>query len=162
MDLNARNIMRHPVICAREEMTVREVLGLLREKRVSGVPVVDAQERMVGVVSVTDLIAVGPGDSDRSVLGESDFHTSPAMDNLAAAEGLIEPEPEVLDLPISALMSRRVITVSEDAPLGELAELMVYHRIHRLVVARADRIVGIVSVLDILQALRDQHLAGAA
>lgn len=161
MDLSARNIMTHPVICAHEGMTVREVLCLLREKRISGVPVVDAQDRMVGVVSVTDLIALGAGGSDHSVFGESDFHTSPAMDNLAAAEGLLEPEPEVLDLSIGALMSRRVITITEDTSLGELAELMVHHRIHRVVVVRADRIVGIVSVLDILQALRDQHRAGA-
>jgi CBS domain-containing protein len=83
------------------------------------------------------------------------------MDNLAAAEGLLEPEPEILDLPIGALMSRRVITVTEDASLGELAEMLLFHRIHRVVVVRADRIVGIISVLDILQTLRDQHLTPA-
>jgi predicted transcriptional regulator len=161
MELTAEAIMSHPVICAREGMTVRELIDLLQQKQISGLPVVDADDRLVGVISITDLISLGVDSrSDLSPV-ESDFHTSPAMDGLAAATAFLEPEDEILDSPIRNLMSRNIITTSEKSPLGELAGLMISHHIHRLIVVRGEKIVGIVSVRDILRALRDRYRTDA-
>jgi CBS domain-containing protein len=83
------------------------------------------------------------------------------MDGLAEADGLLEPEDAVLDRPVQDFMSRQVITTSEQAPMGEIADLMVSHRVHRLIIVRDEKAAGIVSVMDILRALRDRHRAGA-
>ncbi len=160
MDLVAGDIMTYPIISAREEMAVGELISLLQEKRISGVPVVDADDRLVGVISITDLLALSTDIGDTSEFGGPDFHTSPAMDGLSEAHGLLEPEDEVLALPVRDLMSRNAITASEQTPIGELADTMLSHRIHRLVVVRDRKAVGIVSIGDILRTLRDRFQAG--
>ena len=159
MELKAGAVMSSPVICAREDMTVGELTDLLGAKQISGVPVIDADARLVGVISITDLIALGADHPEDTRLDESDFYTSPAMDGLAEAGGLLEPEDELRDCPISTLMSRQVITAVEEDPIGKLADLMVTHRIHGLVVVRGEKIAGIVSIRDILSALRDSYLS---
>jgi CBS domain-containing protein len=160
MNLTAGDIMSCPVVCAREEMTVRELVTLLQEHRISGVPVVDAEESLAGVISITDLLSLGV-DPAADAPESSDFHTSPSMDRLSEASEFIAPEDEVLDRPIAHLMSRHVITTSEKATVGEVADLMLSHRIHRLIIVRGARIVGIVSVSDILKSLQRQYRDGA-
>lgn len=90
-------------------------------------------------------------------LGISDFHTSPAMDGLAQANSLLEPAGEAMDYQVSELMSSNIITAEEGVPIGELADTMLSHKIHRLIVVRHHKAVGVVSVGDILRALRDSH-----
>ena len=167
MDLFAVDIMTHPVISANEDMTVRELIDLLNRKQISGVPVVDADDRLVGVISITDLISLGNNlidmgaDSGEALeVRESDFHTSPAMDGLAGAHGLLEPDAGILEIPVGDLMSRNVITAREQAHIGELADRMVSNSIHRLIIVRGDRMVGIISVRDILRSLGDRYRAG--
>ena len=159
MDLNASDIMTHPVISAHEDMTARELIDLLNERQISGVPVLDGRHRLAGVVSITDLLSLSADIVDAGEVGESDFHTSPAMDGLARASDLLEPEEEVLERPVRDLMSRNVITATEQTPVGEVADRMVSHRIHRLIIVRGREVVGIVSVTDILRTLRDRYRA---
>lgn len=159
MNLTARDIMSHPVIAAGEDMTVDQLISLLRENQISGVPVIDGEGDLVGVISITDLLSISPDGLSRSEDEESDFHSSPAMDGLAGASALLEPEGEALDLIVRDLMSRNLITAPEGAPLGELADLMVTNRIHRLIIVEGRKAAGIVSVMDILRTLRDQHRA---
>ncbi len=160
MDLVAGNIMTHPVIAAREEMSIGDLIALLREKQISGVPVVASDDRLVGVVSITDLLSLSADSEAVGEIVESDYHTSPAMDALAETSGFLEPEGEVLDRPVRDLMSRNVTTASEQTHIGELADLMISHRIHRVIIVRDEKAVGIVSTLDILRALRDQYRTG--
>ena len=155
MDLVAADIMSHPVIAARKEMTIRELIVLLEEKQISGVPVVDADDCLIGVISITDLLLLGAGTENASGFEESDFHSSPAMDEMGKTQSLLEPEEEFLDRPIPEIMSRTVITVSGQSHIGEVAARMVSNRIHRVIVVQGEKIVGIVSVTDILRALRD-------
>lgn len=154
MKLTAREIMTAPAICALDTMTVAELVELLRQRQISGVPVVDAEGRLSGVVSITDLIALNADLPDGSGVEESDFHTSPAMDGLSASGGLLEPDASVAEYPIASFMSRRVVTATEDTSLGALAGQLIAHRIHRLVIVRQERVTGIVTVRDILRVLQ--------
>lgn len=155
MNLTAADVMTSPVIVARQDMCVRELLALLHAHRITGVPVVDAHGRLAGVISLTDLAGLAPDTRDAVSAAESDFHTSPAMDGLASADGLLQPEEAVLDEPIADLVSRHAITAREQARLGEVADLMVSRSVHRVLIVRGDAIVGIVSVRDVLRGLRD-------
>jgi CBS domain-containing protein len=159
-ELSAADIMTTPVICARADMTVRALTEMLRKQQISGVPVVDAEKRLVGVISITDLIGAETGVSPEGPLAESDFHSSPAMDNLAAAGGLLEPDESLWDSPVAQFMSPHVITVTESTGLGRLAKQLLSHRIHRLIVVAGDRIAGIVTVRDILRSLQQQYTQG--
>lgn len=161
MDLVAADIMSHPVIRAPESLTVQELTVLLQERQISGVPVVDASDQLVGVISITDLISLSAGDETPDDARESDFHTSPAMDGLSQAHGLLAPDSAVLDRPIRDFMSRHVITATEETHIGDLAGRMISHRIHRLIIVRDKTIVGIISVRDILRSLRDRYVHAA-
>ncbi len=99
MDLLACDIMTSPVISIREDTTVRDLISLLQEKQISGVPVIDAEDRLAGVISITDLLALSADTEEATEFEESDFHTSPAMDGLSRAQGLLEPEEALFDHP---------------------------------------------------------------
>jgi CBS domain-containing protein len=155
MYLTAGEIMSRPVICVKSDTSVRNLMDLLNEKQISGVPVVDEQEDLVGVISITDLLSLSIGSSVD--FGVSDFHTSPAMDGLSLANSLLEPADEAMDYRVSELMSSNIITAEEDVLIGELAHIMLSHKIHRLIIVRGHKAVGVVSVGDILRALQDNH-----
>jgi CBS domain-containing protein len=61
---------------------------------------------------------------------------------------------------VQAIMSKKVVSVSEETPIEEIAQLMTTHKIKRLPVMRGDKIVGIVSRADIVNAIAmGKHIA---
>ena len=158
MNLVARDFMIHPVVCAREDTTVKALMTILGEKKITGVPVIGADDRLVGVVSVTDLLSHGGFSGLEEEIGDSHFHSSPAMDGMAEAHDLFEPDGEVLDHPVTDFMSRSVITASEHDPIGKIADTMVSRRIHRVIIVEEEKVTGIISTMDILKALRNAYL----
>ena len=157
MNLRARDIMSHPVISIVEDRTVRDLIALLHEKRFSGVPVVAEDGRLSGVITLTDLLAIDPDEATAQGAESSDFHSSPAMDGLSGAAEMFSPAEEVLEHPVRDIMSRSVITSPDDATIGAVADVMVSNRIHRVLIVRNGELAGIISVMDILIALRDKE-----
>ena len=159
MNLTARDIMSHPPVSITEDSTIRDLVALLHEKRFSGMPVVDGRGQLRGVITLTDLLAIEPNKGTLEGDESSDFYTSPAMDGLSDAAGLFTPTDETLERPVRDLMSKKVITSTEEDSIGTVADLMASNRIHRVVVVRGPELVGIISVMDILRALRDLEAA---
>ena len=153
MNLKASEIMNAPAITAHQDCTVGDLMKLLDENSITGVPVVDDDGTLVGVVSITDLLALGVNDEAEGEL-ESDFHTSPAMDGLSRSSGFLVPDSDMLDRTVRTIMSQNAITATLDAAVGDLADTMVTHNVHRIIIVKGDKPKGIVSVKDILHALR--------
>lgn len=153
MNLTARDIMTSPVVSVNEATPVKDLMHLLSTRTISGAPVVDEAGDLVGVISITDLLAANIGDDE---LGPADFHTSPSMDGLSELNDLLAPGEEIQEHPVRELMSRNSVTADEDCPIGAMSRTLVSNRIHRLVIVRDNKPVGIVSVGDILRALSDQ------
>ena len=63
-EIQVREIMSHPVVCARPELTVEETMAIMTEKRVRHLPVV-VEERVVGVISIGDVV--------RGIIAEKEF-----------------------------------------------------------------------------------------
>jgi CBS domain-containing protein len=144
--LRAKQIMTSSVITVREDTRLEEIAGILACRGISGVPVVDDEDRVIGIVSQTDLI-----DEHRRevrIPRVALYGLFPLPDDLlvAAARG-------GMTLPASALMSRQVITATENTTVHELADLMVTHKINRVPIVSGDRLVGIVCRADIVRAL---------
>ena len=150
MNLVAKDLMTSPVVSVCETTTVKELVALMSKRAISGVPVVDEGGMLVGVISITDLLAANLGDID---FGHADFHTSPSMDGLTELHDLLAPGEDIEEHQVSQLMSRKSITADETCPLGTISKTLVTKRIHRLVIVREGRPVGIVSVGDILRTL---------
>jgi CBS domain-containing protein len=118
---------------------VHEIALLMSEKHISAVPVID-NGRLVGIVSEGDLIQREELGTATSLSGRKRRGANAAY---AKAHGMIA----------SDVMTRRAITVAEDAPLADIARIMQTKRIKRVPVMRDERLVGIVSRSNIVQTL---------
>src|SRR5438045_9144786 len=137
--MNARDVMIKPVVSVHPDTSTREIARRLVDKAIAAVPVVDDNEAPIGMVSEGDLIR--PERAAREAKHRSYL------------EILAEGEPisaELLawlhsqDHSARAVMSAPVITVSEETELGELARVLVTHRIKRVPVVRDGRAAGTV------------------
>lgn len=128
--------MQTEVIAVRDTLPVAVLAGLLSEKEISGVPVVDDGKRLVGVVSRADLVRP-PELSDETVMVDE------LLDGFA-------PEPKSC---VRDVMSRTLHQVDESASLKDAIELMLRERIHRLVVTREGAVTGIVTSFDMMKML---------
>ncbi len=159
MSLTAAQLMTTPVVTARRDMTVRELIELLSKHQISGVPVVDSSGDLQGVISLTDLAVLSVDSRDAVRDADSDYHSSPALDGLSTSGEHLRPEDETLDDRVWDVMSPDAIVAEEQTGIGVLADMMLTHLIHRIVIVRGSQVVGIVSVRDILVALRDRFPA---
>lgn len=144
--MRAKDVMTPHVVTVKPGSTVREVAELLLKHGISAVPVVDDTDHLVGIVSEGDLIRraeIGTDERKRSWWLRLFSNTA----NLAA-EYVKTHSNHVRDV-----MTKNVITVSEDTPLSDIAALFEKHRIKRVPVTRDGRLVGIVSRANLIQAL---------
>lgn len=137
MSWNVAAVMTTDVVTVAPGAVYKEVVERLRDHRVSAVPVVDAERRVIGIVSEADLLL----KEERPVSGPGGPLVHPHGD-AARAEARSA----------AALMSSPAVTVGPEATLTEAARLMHRKHVKRLPVVDADgRLVGIVSRADLLQ-----------
>jgi CBS domain-containing protein len=140
-----------PVTTVMPETTYEDAAFLLNENHLSGLPVVDAENKVVGVISEKDLFrALYP-------LYEDYVLEPHAYCNQEQREDEIE---SIRKQPIKDLMSRKVISVSPDDPVLHAGGLMLAHNIHRLPVIKDGKLVGIVTREDIYGTILRKHLQG--
>jgi CBS domain-containing protein len=137
--LLAGDLMSSPAIAAPATEPVSSVARLMLESGVGGVPVLDAGERPVGMVSDGDLLG-HRGEGSREWWLEMLAKQSPPG-------GLFN---SALDRPVGEVMSAPLITISAKAPVRDIAEAFQAHRIKRLPVLDGERLVGVVSRADLL------------
>ena len=127
--MKVSELMTRSVVTLSPEETLAQAADTLGSLNVSGAPVCDAEQRLVGVFSKSDLVG-------------------------RLIEGQLDPSAKVGDH-----MSPAAVTVQPDDDIRKATDLMAERSIHRLVVVDAEqRVVGIVSPLDILKAIRDGRL----
>lgn len=149
----ARNLMQSDVATLRPDMTLREMAVLLSEEQVHGAPVVDGAGRLIGVASHTDLVRAVSQEDEPSFPGGSFFNFG-GPEGKALGSDPAMPSGSVSDeMTVSDIMSRDVVTATEDATAGELAELMLAEDVLRVIITRNDRLVGLVSASDLLRVL---------
>jgi CBS domain-containing protein len=148
MRLYARDIMTSPVVTATPDVTVKDLVALMVAHRISGIPIVTHAHELVGIVTEGDLlykeIVPKPVEPAPIVQRLPLPGITEAAERARKAEGLRADE----------VMTTPVLTVTEAATVHEIATLMVRHKINRLPVLRAGRVVGIVSRADVLKAFR--------
>lgn len=152
--MTAKDIMRRRVWSASPEMTLQELAQMLTDRRISGAPVVDPSGRLVGVVSQTDFVRFRRehgGDEAPAFFREPDRDLP---------HGYHVERPE--DTRVAEIMTPVVISASEDATLSALARLMIRRRIHRVVITRGDRLLGLVTSTDLLRVCAGLWARGGA
>jgi acetoin utilization protein AcuB len=123
--------MSRPPITVRDNVGVEEALRLMHSEDVRRLPVVDNHGKMVGIVSELDLLKVSP---------------SPAT-----SLSVYEIPYLLAKIKMKNVMTKDVVTVTEDTPLEEAARVMADNRIGGLPVMRGDDIVGIITETDLFK-----------
>jgi len=143
--MRAHQIMTRSVITIKPEATIVEAADIMLQRHVSGLPVVDETDRLIGVVSEGDLIRRSEIGTQRKRGRWLKFLLGPGQ---SATDFIHEHGRRV-----SEVMTRSPLTITEDTPLVEIADLMEKNNIKRLPVVRGDKVVGIVSRANLMQAV---------
>jgi len=139
--LTAKDIMVRDVVTVSPETRLSEVRHIMISRGLSGFPVVDARNRVIGVVSESDIIF-------------SEIYQEPHLVDMLA--NIIHPSTQAKKTPgdkVSEIMTCPAITTQEDATLRELSELLLDKKIKRVIVVdQENQPVGLVSRIDLVKA----------
>ena len=138
--MNAGDLMTLGAATAKPDTLLAEAARLMLEHRISGLPVLDESGKLVGIVTERDLLRGQGGKRPRWV----ELLNGPQL----SASGA-EPDLGRVD----EVMSRDVVTVEPGTPASEVLELLDRHKIRRVPVVSGNKVVGVVSVANLLLAL---------
>ncbi len=143
-DVTVSEVMRREVVTVHPESPITQVVELLLDKDFTAVPVVDDAERVVGMISDSDLLT-------RAGMGVA-ISLKRATDPQFVAE--LHKNLKNPDRKVSEVMTRDVATVGPDVVLGQAAKLMVARHLKRLPVVDGEgKLVGILGRLDVLNTI---------
>jgi CBS domain-containing protein len=137
--MKAADVMTTGAATVHADAALAEAARLMVEHRISGLPVVDGHDKLVGVITENDFL--------RAEQGGEPLLLELLADGGTKAAGVLSSRR------VAELMSREPVTIGVDTPIQEIVALMTRHNIRRLPVVTERRVVGIVSRANLLLAL---------
>lgn len=150
--MQVQDVMTQHVISVEPNDTIARAIRLMLQERISGLPVIGAGGRLIGVVT--------EGDFLRRVETGTQRRRPRWLEFLAGPGRMADEYVRAHARKVSEVMTPEPVTVIEETPLADAVALMERHRVKRLPVMRGERVVGIVSRANLLHALA--HLAAEA
>ncbi|ABI69181.1 CBS domain containing membrane protein [Syntrophomonas wolfei subsp. wolfei str. Goettingen G311] len=144
----AKDIMTREVITVGKNDSLEEVARILLEEKISGVPVIDADSYVIGIVTEKDLIV-------KASELKMPFYVT-LFDSIIFLENPIRFNNNIKKFTASQVedaMTTKVIMVEEDTEVSRIVEIMQDKRVNRVPVVRHGKLVGIISRNDILKSL---------
>lgn len=146
--LNARDIMTCEVITVSPDMSIQELSKLFVEKKKNGFPVVDAAGTLMGVVTEKDLI-----DQNKQLHMPTVIALFDAVIYLESQKKFEEDLKRFTGTRVEDIYSKKIITVSPETPLPEIASIMADHGVHTLPVVENGGLVGVIGKTDVIGGL---------
>ncbi len=155
MAVLAKDVMSTPVITIKADTPLKKAAEILDENSFSGVPVVDDDDAVIGILSETDILRY-----TQQIIGQPlrDPHHVFTKSKEVLHVDITHRGIEVIELvaatTVETLMSMEVISVTEDTPIYEVASLMQKNQINRVPVVGSDhRAKGIITRADLISAM---------
>ena len=128
--MKVKDVMSRNVITVTKDLSIRKLIMLMGEHRITGAPVVDEEGRLIGIVSGKDIIS--------------------AIDHLLQVNLSLDEQKDHKGRFnwVEGIMTTNVVTTEEEQDVREVFQLMVDRKIHRVPVVREGKPVGIVSSQD--------------
>jgi CBS domain-containing protein len=173
--LKLENIMKRDVVAVAPEITLREVVEILTQNQVSGVPVV-AGGVVVGVASTMDILEFqedtpgGRAGGERAAPSRKPEGSAPASEffsdmwepsEIDALDRMTEDSvvwDRLSEYTVADVMTREIVSQPSDATVRDAARYMLDAGVHRLLVIDAGRLEGIVTTTDIVRAVAEGKL----
>jgi CBS domain-containing protein len=143
--MKAKDVMTRNVVTIAPHAPIFAALQLMMQHNISGLPVVDDKQDLVGIVTEGDFLRRAETGTERQRSRWFEFLLGPG----ALAGDYVRSHARRVD----EVMTADVHSVAEDAPLDAIVALMEKHRVKRIPVVRGDELVGIVSRANLLHAL---------
>lgn len=141
--MKVKEIMTKEVVSLKPEENVKDALTLLFKMQISGLPVIDAQGKLVGMFTEKDILNnLLPSYIEK--IGSFIYE-----ENITSIKNKFQ---HLANLTVAQLMQKKVITVDEDTNLYEVAHLMLTQKVRRIpVLDKAKRVIGIVAREDVVK-----------
>lgn len=153
--MKASDFMVKPVIKAKPEDTVRSVLEKFVRYRISGMPVVNDRNEIIGYISDGDIMRrIG---KNRPVVLDVLWYSNVYQDPVDLGEKF----KMLVDLNVTEVATTHVVTVDEETEIDEIAALLGRKRIKKVPVVRDGVLAGIISRGDIVRAVTEHYLKQA-
>jgi CBS domain-containing protein len=144
------DIMERDPVTVRPEDTVETLLRAMREHELPGVPVVNGGGRCIGIVTESDLVLIDEEEDLRLPLHIDLFGGTIFLGPVKRYEERLK---KAIAATVEDMMTHDPVTVAPETDLHEAARLIAEHRHNRLPVVEHGRLVGVVTRLDVLEAL---------
>lgn len=151
--LKAKDIMNKHVITVQASWSVEHLAEFLVEHGISGAPVMAGEDKVVGVVSLTDIarysaLPVQENQEEAHEYYLRGLENQYSQVDLASLHIQEHSMVKVIDI-----MNPAIFSVEENTDVADIAEIMVRGRIHRVMVTKKEKVVGIITALDILKGI---------
>lgn len=153
--MNVQDIMTRTVITVTPDTSIQRLAWIMRENQISGLPVVNPQGQLVGVVTERDLIARHAPAREPNYYPLLWGLIPLRLDNYSRYR---EQVRHILAVNAEQLMTREVTTVSPEDTLEHVAELMMRPGHNTLPVLENDRLIGIVTRTDLVRMLEELEM----
>jgi len=151
--MRVSDIMTREVATVTPETPIEHLCDLFRERRITGAPVVDSEGHLVGIVSKDDVLF-------RGRVAATGRRQPPDIKTLFSSGFVGFDQGSDGPTTVSEIMTREVLSASEDSTVDDVCRLMWEKRIHRVPIVRGALLIGIVSALDLCRVILNGQIAG--
>ena len=144
--MNASDVMTRDIVTVRRGGSIVGAIRLMLDNRVSGLPVLDDEGKVVGIVTEGDLLRRSETGTER--------HRPRWLEFLMGPGRIAEEYVRTHGRKVEEIMTRDLVSVTGDTPLDEVVQMMERRRIKRVPVLAGDLLVGMVSRADLLRVAR--------
>jgi CBS domain-containing protein len=149
--LYARDIMTREVLTVRPGTSISELSKVLENRKIGGLPVVDKDGHLRGVITQSDLVERARDLELPPAVNIMDFHFY-----LQIPSHMIQKVEKMLGTTVGDCMSRNPVTVAPDTPISKIAALMDKQRVHTIPVLEEGKIVGVIGKMDLVRAMAQE------
>ncbi len=152
----AKDVMNRDVLTVNADLSIQGLADFLFQNSISGAPVVSANGKLVGAVSVTDILRHETvPEKGVQFNNRHDYYVHKADDRFSHQDLDGLHFTDEAPVTVEDIMASRILVVGENEPVQQVADTMIRNRIHRVFVTRNDKPIGIISTADMLKVIRD-------
>lgn len=149
----ARELMQRDVLTLSPEASLLDAHRLFVESEISGAPVVGDDGAVMGVLTALDLLRTVSDEHESGRAHGVYFRDSMEFSSPDWSRDVEDFQDRLAGLTVSEVMTREIVGVEETAPIAEAAGIMRGQRVHRVLVLREGRLVGILTTFDLVALL---------
>lgn len=147
----AKDIMTRKIITVKKDLPIKDLSKIFIESRVNGIPVVDNNDKLIGIVTENDLI-----DQNKNLHIPTVISLFDAVIYLESDKKFTEDVRKLTGSTVGDIYTSKVITITPETSLNDCATIMAEKNIHTLPVLENGKLVGIIGKIDLIKGLAQE------